>query len=174
MDTAIENIRIRPLIPEDRDGVYTFFRNLGEEGTYFFNRNGGNERGTYQYLDGARTDHIFWAAVADTPEGEEIAGIVFLFKIDTKVPYLGIGISEQWKGRHLGRRLMTTAREWAQSVEAGGILLTTDTKNFRGQKLYERMGYKQIGTHPNGEILYLLALPNENTASVARSRTEKQ
>ena len=72
MDTAIENIRIRPLIPEDRDGVYTFFHNLGEEGTYFFNRNGGNERGTYQYLDGARPDHIFWAAVADTPEGEEI------------------------------------------------------------------------------------------------------
>jgi len=163
MDTTIENMRIRPLVPEDVENAYTFFRNLGEEGDYFFNQNRFNERRTYKYLNGERPDNIFWAAVADTPEGEEIAGIVFLFKIDTKVPYLGIAVSEKWRGKHLGRRLMTTAYEWAQSVGAGGILLTTHTKNIRGQKLYERMGYKRIGNRANGELLYLLALPSENT-----------
>ena len=143
MDAVIETMKIRPLVPEDRDRVYAFFRRLGEEGTYFFNRHGGNEQGTYQYLNGEKPDRIYWAAVADTPEGEEIAGIVFLFHTDTKVPYLGIAISEQWKGRHLGRRLMS--------------------KNVRGQGLYERMGYRRIGNHTNGELLYLLAFSQKAT-----------
>ena len=163
MDTVIETMKIRPLVPEDRDRLYTFFHRLGEEGTYFFNRHGGNEQGTYQYLNGERPDRIYWAAVADTPEGEEIAGIVFLFHTDTRVPYLGIAISEQWKGRHLGRRLMSTARAWAEATGAGGILLTTDTKNVRGQGLYERMGYRRIGNHTNGELLYLLAFSQKAT-----------
>ena len=94
--------------------------------------------------------------MADTPDGEEIAGLVFLWKKFTKVPWLGIGVTERWKGRHLGRRLMATAAAWAESVGAGGILLTTAPENVRGQGLYERMGYERIGTYHDGEFLYLL------------------
>ena len=56
---------------------------------------------------------------------------------------------------------MEAAREWAESVGAGGIMLSTAPENVRAQKLYERMGYVQIGIQSNGELLYLLALPNE-------------
>ena len=163
MESVNEAIVIRPLVPEDREKVQVFYRGLGEEGTYFFNRHGGNERGTYEYMNGEKPGRIYWVAVADTSEGEEIAGLVFLFNIDTKIPWLGIGVGEKWKGRHLGRRLMTTAKEWAESVGAGGIMLTTAPENVRGQRLYERVGYEQNGTVPNGELLYLLTLPNENT-----------
>ena len=162
MEKIIEDLKIRPITTEDRERIYTFFRSLGEEGGTFFNRNGGNERVTYEFLDGKRPNHIYWAAVADTPEGEEIAGLVFLWAKNTKIPWLGIGITEKWKGRHLGRRLMNTAKEWAESVGAGGICLTTAPENFRGQGLYERMGYDRIGTYHDGEYLYLLTLPNEN------------
>lgn len=162
MEKTIEDLKIRLIIPEDREKVYHFFRQLGEEGATFFNRNNGNENGTYAFLDGKQPNRIYWAAVADTPEGEEIAGIVFLWKKNTKVPWLGIGITEKWKGKHLGRRLMTTAREWVESVGAGGICLTTAITNVRGQGLYERMGYERIGVHSSGEYLYLLTLPNEN------------
>lgn len=161
MDNTIEAINIRPLVPEDRERVNAFYRGLGEEGTYFFNRHGGNERGTYEYMDGEKPRRIYWVAVADTADGEEIAGLVFLFDIDTKIPWLGIGVAEKWTGRHLGRRLMTVAKEWAESVGAGGIMLTTAPENIKGQRLYERMGYKQIGNVPNGEMLYLLVFSNE-------------
>ena len=161
MEKIIEDLRIRPLTPADRELVYNFFRELGDEGSTFFNCGGINERRTYMFLNGERPNHIYLAAVADTHEGEEIAGIVFLFKTDTKIPWLGIGITEKWKGRHLGRRLMTEAREWAQANGAGGIILTTDKQNLRGQKLYERMGFKRIGTYVNGEYLYLLSFPND-------------
>lgn len=160
MEKMIEDMRIRLLGVQDRERVYAFFRALGEEGGTFFNRNGHNEKYTYAFLDGERPNHIYWAAVADTPQGEEIAGLVFLFKIDTKIPWLGIGITEKWKGRHLGGRLMTAAKEWAQANGAGGILLTTARENLRAQKLYENMGYKNIGHYCNGELLYLLSFPN--------------
>lgn len=162
MEKIIEDLKIRLVTPEDREKIYNFFRQLGEEGGTFFNRGCGNEKSTYAFLDGEMPDRIYWAAVADTPEGEEIAGIVFLWRADTKVPWLGIGITEKWKGRHLGRRLMTTAKEWAQNVGAGGICLTTAPENFRGQGLYQRMGYERIGTYSDGEFLYLLTFPNEH------------
>lgn len=156
MEKIIEEIEIRPLVPEDREKVTAFFRALGEEGLTFFNRHGSNEKGTYAFLEGQKPNRLYWVAVVDTPQGEEIAGLVFLWKTNTKIPWLGIGVSENWKGRHLGRRLMNTAKEWAQSVGAGGILLTTAPQNLRGQGLYERMGYQRIGTYHDGEFLYLL------------------
>ena len=162
MEKIIEDLKIRPITPDDKEKLYRFFRQLGEEGGTFFNRNGGNEKNVYAFLNGEKPNSIYWAAVADTPEGEEIAGIVFLWKKNTKVPWLGIGITENWKGRQLGRRLMDTAKEWALSVHAGGICLTTAPDNVRGQGLYQRMGYERIGTYLDGEYLYLLSLPNEN------------
>ena len=110
----------------------------------------------YEFLDGGHQDRIYWAAMAD----DEVAGIVFLWSKDTKVPWLGIAVTEKWKGHHLGRRLMTTAKEWALAAGAGGILLTTAPENVRGQGLYERMGYEHIGTYHDGEKLYLLTFAN--------------
>lgn len=164
MEKAIEDLRIRPLRPDDRDRVYAFYRQLGKEGTAFFNANRGNEKATYAYMNGELPYHIYWAAVADTPNGEEIAGIVFLWDKNKKIPWLGIAIAENWKGRHLGRRLMATAEEWAKSAGAGGILLTTAVKNVRAQGLYTRMGYERIGNYFNGEFIYLLSFPNEQAS----------
>ena len=162
MEKNIEDLKIRLLLPEDRERVYTFFRQLGDEGEAFFNGYGGNEKETYAFLSGQRPNNIYWVAVADAPDGEEIVGLVFLWKKNTKIPWLGIGIAEGWKGRHLGRRLMDTAKEWAESVGAGGIMLTTAAKNVRGQGLYERRGYERLGVYHDGEFLYLLAFSNEN------------
>ena len=116
----------------------------------------------FEYMDGGKPNQIYWVAVVDTPEGEEIAGLVFLFNKKTGVPWLGIGVSEKWKGRRIGGLLMDAAREWAESVGAGGILLSTAPENLRAPRLYERKGYVKIGTQENGELLYLLAFPNEN------------
>ena len=161
MEHTSDNIKIRRLVPSDLDGVRDFFRALGEVGTAFFNANGYNERQACAFLQGERENHIYWAAVADTPDGQEIAGIVFLFKINTRVPWLGVAVAEKWQGRHLGCRLLTTAEEWARETGAGGIMLTTARDNTRAQGLYERMGYKNIGRYCNGELLYLLAFPSD-------------
>ena len=168
-ETMIENIKIRPLVPTDRERVYAFFRALGEEGGRFFNLNEYNERHTYAFLDGERQNHIYWAAVADTPAGEEIVGLGFLYKINTGIPWLGVGVAEKWQGKHLGGRLMAVAEGWAESAGAGGILLTTARENTRAQMLYKHRGYKNIGNYCNGEMLYLLAF--ESKAQMDNSKS---
>ena len=159
MDIKQDDLKIRLLTSDDKQRVYNFFRNIGDEATDFFNRERGNEIFLNEFLDGEHQDRIYWAAVENTKE-EEIAGIVFLWSKDTKVPWLGICIAEKWKGKQLGRRLMSIASDWASEVGAGGILLTTFTDNIRGQRLYERMGYQKIGTCGE-EFLYILTFPND-------------
>ena len=162
MEYNIDELRIRVVTPEDKDRVTAFFASLGEEGTHFLNRGRGNERGALAYCNGEKPDRIYWAAVHDTDDGEEFVGLTFIWNKDSMIPWFGIGVSEQWKGRHLGRRLMATAVEWAKAANAGGILLTTATTNVRGQTLYERCGFERIGIYHDGEIIYLLTFPNDN------------
>ena len=163
MEYNIENLKIRLLTADDREKARVFFSKLGEEGTYFFNRGHGNENRTLDFCDGKLGDHVFWAAVDETGGEEEIVGIVFLWDRFSMVPWLGIGITEEWKGKHLGRRLIAAAREYCESVGAGGILLTTAQSNVRGQGLYERCGFEKLGVHSSGEFLYILRFPNTKT-----------
>lgn len=161
MEHNIDELRIRLMKPEDRDRVVRFFSELGEEGSTFFNRHGGNERGTMEFFDGKRPDRIYWVAVADTSEGEKVVGLSFIWDKDSQIPWFGIGITEEWKGRHLGRRLIATVRAHCESVGCGGILLTTAQDNLRGQRLYEHCGFERLGVHHSGEFLYLLRFPNQ-------------
>ncbi|MBE6611718.1 MAG: GNAT family N-acetyltransferase [Ruminococcaceae bacterium] len=161
MNTNIEDLRIRRVVPEDREKLKAFFTKLGEDGTHFFNRNGGAERSVLAFCSGEKPERIYWAAVADTENGEEIAGISFINGTDSKIPWFGIGVAEGWKGRHLGRRLVAVAREYCEAAGCGGILLITAQDNLRGQGLYERCGFERLGVHPSGEFLYLLRFPME-------------
>ncbi|MBP3332776.1 MAG: GNAT family N-acetyltransferase [Clostridia bacterium] len=163
MDYNIDRLAIRRLEKGDRQLVIEFFDQMGEESASFFNRKrgSGNEKRTLDYLDDKKPDHIFWLAVDETEDGPKMAGYVFIWDKDSKVPWLGIAVAEAWKGHHLGRRLIATVREYCESIGCGGILLTTAQNNFRGQGLYEHCGFERLGVHPSGEFLYLLRFPNK-------------
>ena len=90
-----------------------------------------------------------------------MVGYVFLWDMDTGVPWLGIAVRDDFKGRHLGRRLIRHAQECAVAEGKGGILLSTHQNNMRGQMLYERMGFESIGTEFRHEILYIWRVKNE-------------
>jgi hypothetical protein len=78
-----------------------------------------------------------------------------------KVPWLGIAVSEEAKGCHLGTRLMEFAKNYALQHGKGGILLTTHRANIRGQALYEKSGYEYLGDHKSGELMYILDFKEE-------------
>lgn len=142
---------IRPFVPGDRPLVEDFFARLGEEGSFFFNRNRGNERMTLSWFDGALKNIVFFMAELNG----KMLGYVFLYDLDVKTPWLGIAVSEDAKGQHLGTRLMAHAEAYARQHHKGAILLTTHMKNVRGQALYEKSGYTRIGVHTTGELLYI-------------------
>ncbi len=154
-NVSADTVIIRRFRQNDAEMVQEFFDSMGEESRSFFNVGRGNEIRTMGFFRGERSDHIFWAATAETGSGELMAGLVFIWDIDKKIPWLGVAVRDDWQGRHIGRRLIDTVKDYASDRGYGGILLRTAATNLRGQKLYEHCGFEKLGTHSSGELLYL-------------------
>jgi RimJ/RimL family protein N-acetyltransferase len=157
---------IRPFEAGDRNMVNEFFDSLGPESKFFFNSTDGNRRFAMRFWDDSdekqRSSRRFFAAtIPDANGGETMVGYVFLWDLNTKIPWLGICVRDGYKGKHLGIRLMETARQCACDLGCGGIMLTTHVANTRAQGLYRKCGYTHLGTHTSTEFLYLLRLPNQ-------------
>ena len=143
---------IRQFNNDDRSLVEDFFCNMGGESRALFNRNSGNLNGALCFFEGKDKNVIRWMML----DNDKMIGYLFLWDLDKSIPWLGIAIADGYKGKNLGRKLMKKAEDYAVSMNKGGILLTTHVANLRGQGLYERMGYENMGMHKSGEVLYLL------------------
>ena len=148
------DIVIREFTLEDKDMVTAFFDQMIGESKAFFNRNNGNRTNAMKFFSGEAKNTIYFMA----EHMKEMVGYLFLWDIDTQIPWLGIAVCEKMKGMRLGGRLMRYAESYARKNGKGGILLTTHVANLRGQSLYESAGYRRMGIHTSGEILYLLRL----------------
>lgn len=145
---------IRLIQPGDRDMMVQFFDQMGPEARVLFNRNNGNRNWAMQYFEG--TDKLAMRRwVAD--DNGRMAGYVFLWDVDTMIPWLGIAVAEYMRGQHFGEKLIRTAEQWCREQGKGGIMLTTHMANVRAQALYERCGFERLGVHSaSNELLYLL------------------
>ena len=149
---SIDNIQIREFTCNDKDLVTEFFDQMGGETRAFFNRNEGNRKTAMGYFDAAAQNTVFFMA----EQYGKMIGYVFLWDMDTMIPWLGISVHEEYKGKKLGKKLMDFVIDFAKEKSKGGILLTTHVANMRAQALYERSGFYYMGRHTSGESLYLL------------------
>ena len=150
-------LTIRPFAPQDRAMVEIFFRNLGEEGTFFFNGDGINETPALAWFEGKSREHAYFLAEKD---GIMLGFLVF-YDYHYKTPWLGIALRQDAKGMHLGTRLMAFAERYARDHGKGAIILTTHKDNVRGQALYQKSGYTYLGIHTTGELLYIRYFEDE-------------
>jgi GNAT superfamily N-acetyltransferase len=65
---------------------------------------------------------------------------------------------EEYEGRGLGRALLTAAVGWLWGEGVERIWLDTDPAS-RAAGFYRRMGWRETGTTPKGEIRFELARP---------------
>ena len=150
---------IRTFSQEDRARVNDFFDRLGAEGKGFFNRGDGNRLGAMRYFDGDPGEVNCRRFMAVTNAGV-MDGYVFLWAMDKKIPWLGLGITENAKGKGLGRRLLEYVKDYCGGLGKGGILLTTHVANLRGQQLYENVGFERLGANNcYTEVQYLYTFP---------------
>ena len=155
MDLLQNNdVVIRPFAPGDRELVQDFFDRMGPESCAFFNRRRGNELGALAYFDEKEENKDTIRFLAQY-QGRMV-GYLFFYSYQYKIPWLGIAVSDDVKGLHLGTRLMEFATKYAMERGKGGILLTTHQANLRGQMLYEKCGYERLGNHYSGEVQYIL------------------
>ena len=145
------DILIRPFEKGDRQLVTDFFDQMGPESRGFFNSNDGNRNGAMRFFDSDDKNNLRFMAVEDG----RMVGYVFFYHTQYRTPWLGIAIAEDYKGKHLGRRLLAFMEDFARSHGKHGIILTTHIANVRAQSLYRRMGYTRMGIHDCGEVLFL-------------------
>ena len=145
-----DGIVIRGFAASDRQLVVDFFDQMGGETRVLFCSE-GNRKTALSFFDGDARDKVFFLAEL---EGRMV-GYVFLFQTRKTVCWLGIAVSEDMKGKHLGRRLIGHAKDYAKAQGMGGIMLTTHIANLRGQGLYTREGFERLGIHTSGEQLFI-------------------
>ena len=148
-----ENLIIRPLRPEDRDGIEVYFDRLRGEAGVFFNPGDYNRLRFRSVFDGKIKN--FTCFVAEDPDNGMIAGMVFLAGTQYLVPMLGLGIDDAYSGCGLGGRLLNYAHDYAKEQGMGGIILNVHFANTHAQALYAKMGYEQFGISQQGQFLYI-------------------
>lgn len=153
MNCTLENeFTIRPVTADDEALIDEFFSVMGGESRAFFNRHDGNHQSAIDFCRNPGNKLQYFLAEADGI----MIGLVFLWDLNTSIPWLGIAVREEMKGKHIGRKLIAYAQEYAKEHGKGGIQLTTHIANLRGQSLYETMGFRRMGIHgPSGEFYYL-------------------
>lgn len=154
---SLEGVTIRELKPDDLPMVMEFFDQMAGDTRTMFNRSDVNRLRAVEHLKRTGDDgQIHFAATVKGEDGAELmVGYVFLWDIDTKLPWLGIAVREDWKGHHLGRVLLAHLDEWAKPKGYGGLMLTSVAANVRAHALYERMGFVYHGVYPDSEFLYI-------------------
>ena len=88
-----EDLVIRPFAQGDRPMVEDFFAHLGEEGTFFFNGDGINEKPALAWFEGKSRENLYFLAEY---EGKMIGFLVF-YDYHWKTPWLGIALREDAK-----------------------------------------------------------------------------
>jgi ribosomal protein S18 acetylase RimI-like enzyme len=151
----LDDVAVREFTQGDKDLVNAFFDGITGDAKVLFNLHDGNRKNAMRFFDGTAPNTVYFMAEYEN----KMIGYLFLWDIDTGVPWLGIAISEQYRSKRLGGLLLEYARNYAAEHNKGGILLTTHIANLRGQALYERSGYRYMGIDTSGkEFLYLLRL----------------
>lgn len=153
--------KIRPFAISDKPMVEEFFNQMGGESRGFFDRGHGNRDDAMNFFDNPNNPDKIRFACTYTPDGlseEQMAGYLFLWDITKPVIWLGIAVRDSLKGQGVGTVLMEHAKSFAKKNCKGAIMLTTHIANVRGQSLYQKSGYTNLGTHISGEMLYMLVL----------------
>ena len=153
----LSGVVLRELVHADLEMVLEFFDQMAGDTRAMFNRNDVNRIRVMEHLNREGDDGQvhFAATVRDADGSEKMVGYVFLWDVDTLIPWLGIAVREDWKGHHLGRRLLEHADGYLRPKGYGGVMLTSVPANVRAHALYERMGFSYHGAYPDGEFLYI-------------------
>jgi ribosomal protein S18 acetylase RimI-like enzyme len=154
---------IRQMTPADGDLFVEFYAALSAESLFFFTPHDPHPVKLRELVAGIAFELNVrrFAATTLGDDGEEMAGYVFLWDLDTNIPWLGICVRDSYKGTGLGTRLMRYAEKFCRQYGKGGILLTTHQENAKAQGLYHKVGYETLGTDSRGEFLMILRLKDE-------------
>lgn len=167
------DVSIRLVKLGDEQLIYRFFLELSDEtkavfSSFAFTREHAEQLvSEAQQIDTIRRlvviKHDGPHSSSDQPNGDAMLGMLWLWKWDKKVVWLGIMIADRFQGLGYGNLLISFAKHYAGEFGKGGILLTTHKQNVRGQKLYQKNGFQTIGEDSRGEYVMIYNFEDDHS-----------
>ena len=99
--------------------------------------------------------------------GKAVAGYLCRWFVVDEVHILNVAVSPRFRSRGIGKRLMEEALREAREGRAVAVTLEVRRSNGAARRLYESLGFEEVGARPNyygrGEdaIILRLALRDE-------------
>ena len=143
----MENLTIRGCGPEDLDAVRAIWNEVIEEGCFFAEEDPLSEQEAARLFAGqTRT------AVAEAADGTIVGAYILHPNFPGRlsgVANASFAVRKSCRGRRIGEKLVLDCIE--QARRAGFRILQFNAvleNNLRARRLYERLGFRQIGTVP--------------------------
>ena len=86
--------------------------------------------------------------------GNTVGTCALLKQTDRKYELAKMAVTEQYRGRGIGRKLLNAAIKKAEDLGADTIVLATSTKLAAANHLYESMGFEYVSMSELGPIPY--------------------
>ena len=82
--------------------------------------------------------------------GDEVVGTCALFKVGDTFELAKMGVTEKYRGRHIGKTLLLAALERARGLGASSVFLVTNSSLVPATSLYRSVGFRvtHSGPHP--------------------------
>lgn len=146
-----DDIHLRQLHSNDALALQRFYNTTSPQVRHWFSPFGWNaslqqcQEACDQSARGERIDIVL-------DNGHAIVGWAFLSRLDQPLAYLGIGLTDAYCGRGLGKVLVQHLVDTAKSRAHEGIELIVMQDNPRARALYERFGFRITEPHtaPDG------------------------
>jgi GNAT superfamily N-acetyltransferase len=84
-----------------------------------------------------------WVVVA---EGEVVGSVAMRRTAEGEAELKRMYVRPAWRGRHIGRRLLETALDWAREHGVRTVRLDTAERMVAARRLYEAVGFSRTGS----------------------------
>ena len=153
------DVTIRPATPDDAAGICTIYNQGIEDRIATLETELRTPAERRQWLAARGPRHpVFVAETAPASDGAAVVGWSSLNVYNPREAYrhvadFSVYIERGWRGRGVGRRLLTHLIERARELEYHKMMLSTFSFNEFGVALYERMGFAKVGVfHEMGQL----------------------
>jgi len=148
---------IRPVRIGDAGLFIDFFGSFDERNLYLFTPHAIDPDSLRRIVDETPGNPkcARWLLSYEDQGKEVMIGYVFLWDVDTGVPWLGIGLRQTCLEKGLGTRMMAHTVDYAKAAGKGGIMLTVKKENSRAMALYRKFGFEVIGEDHRSELLMI-------------------
>lgn len=137
--------RLRLLETGDVEMLTTFFAEFSEQDRAFFHPHPFDRETARQRCTDGNSPEQHTMVLELVSPAPRIAGYGFLWRFQSDVPLLGLGIAEPHQGLGIGRTIATWLVEHAGSLAKDGIDLTVYKTNHRAVALYASLGFEPCG-----------------------------